>query len=208
LRTYCCAGASFLDLLLIVGRGRVLASHWMAVELLHIRIIARDRHPRDSTFADSESLRSGPPFRYLPTLCCTSFLRARPALSSGSALLRRSAPRRSPLFWSRSFFRGGSRCCSPSLTLRHCHLLQAPHTLPRRRQSARLATRKTHAANAISDLDSRRLTPEELGSFLLFESVRPGQFSSAGRVFARRRPLAVVSYLGHCAPKPLIDRTT
>ena len=107
LRIYCCAGASFPDLLLVVCRGRVLASHWMTVELLHIRIVARDGRPRGSSFTGGVAFRRGPPFRYLP-LCCSSLLRTRPTFSNGSPLLRRSALRRSPSFWSRSFFPSGS----------------------------------------------------------------------------------------------------
>ena len=58
--------ASFPDLLLVVCRGRVLASHWMTVELLHIRIVARDGRPRGSSFTGGVAFRRGPPFRYLP----------------------------------------------------------------------------------------------------------------------------------------------
>ena len=60
LRIYCCAGASFPDLLLVVCRGRVLASHWMTVELLHIRIVARDGRPRGSSFTGGVAFRRGP----------------------------------------------------------------------------------------------------------------------------------------------------
>src|SRR5262249_12414618 len=115
LRIYCCAGASFLDLLLVVCCGRVLAPHWMTVELLRIRIVARDG-PRGSSLAGGGAFRGSAPFRYLPPLCCCSFLRARPALRIGSPLLRRSSLGGSPSFWSGSFFPGGSRFGSPSLT--------------------------------------------------------------------------------------------
>jgi len=160
LRIYCCAGVSFLDLLLVVCCGRVLASRWMTVELLHTRIVARDGRPRGSTLPGGASFRRSPPFRHLPSLCFSSFLRTRPSLGDGSPLLRRwdarqnsqviegdpfsrrtrsplgkrhqpSALRRSPSFWGRSFFPGGSRLDSSSLTLRHWHLLQGPRTLSR-----------------------------------------------------------------------------
>ena len=117
LRIYCCAGASFLDLLLVVCCGRVLASHRMTVELLHALLVARDRHPRGSTLPGGASFRRSPPFRCLPTLCCSSFLRTSPTLGNGSPLLPRSALRRSPSFWGRSFFPSGSRSGSTSLTL-------------------------------------------------------------------------------------------
>ena len=128
---HCCAGASFLELLLVVCCGRVLASHRMTVELLHIRIVARDRRPCGTSLTGGASFRRSPPFRYLPTLCCSPFLRAGPTLGDGSPLLRRSALRRCSSFWSRSFFPGRSRFGSPSLTLGHCHLLQGPRTLSR-----------------------------------------------------------------------------
>ena len=140
LRIYCCAGASFQDLLPVVCCGRLLASHWMTVEPLHIRVVARDGRPRGSSFTGGVAFRRGPPFRYLP-LCCSSLLRTRPTFSNGSPLLRRSALKRSPSFWSRSFFPSGSRFGSTSLTLRHCHLLQGPRTLPRQCQSARSNSR-------------------------------------------------------------------
>jgi len=141
LRIYCCAGVSFLDLLLVVCCGRVLASRWMTVELLHTRIVARDGRPRGSTLPGGASFRRSPPFRHLPSLCFSSFLRTRPSLGDGSPLLRRSALRRSPSFWGRSFFPGGSRLDSSSLTLRHWHLLQGPRTLSRQSQSARSNSR-------------------------------------------------------------------
>ena len=78
LRIYCCAGASFPDLLLVVCRGRVLASHWMTVELLHIRIVARDGRPRGSSFTGGVAFSQG------PAVSCSSLLRT---ISRSSALL-------------------------------------------------------------------------------------------------------------------------
>jgi hypothetical protein len=84
-------GASFLDLLLVVCCGPVLASHWMTVELLRTRLVARDGRPRRSSLPGGVAFRRSSPFRYLPTLCYSSFLRTRPTLRNGSPLLRRSA---------------------------------------------------------------------------------------------------------------------
>jgi hypothetical protein len=195
LRIYCCAGASFPDLLLVVCRGRVLASHWMTVELLHIRIVARDGRPRGSSFTGGVAFRRGPPFRYLP-LCCSSLLRTRPTFSNGSPLLRRSALRRSPSFWSRSFFPSGSRFGSTSLTLRHCHLLQGPRTLPRQCQSARSNSRRM-LTDPLPTLPAMRVPLA-----YVCESAR----AACGRSFWRGIPALLCRYI--CATSTVLIATS
>src|SRR5215472_14225482 len=97
-------GLPFMELKGVVGCRRVIASQRLTVEFLHALLVPRDGDPGGSVFGGSAFLRGCAPLRYRPPLGCRSALSAGTTLGNGSLLLRRSALRRSPSFWSRSIF--------------------------------------------------------------------------------------------------------